>query len=115
MPPQRFSRHSFVSAILDVDGNTLFLTSREPFRFQDFPDNRSHEVKEGDTLWALADTYFEGLVRPAGFFHIIADFQPDPIFDPTIRLKLGRTLFIPSVRTLLEEIFSSARESEATP
>ncbi len=115
MPPQRFSRFSFTSAVAEDDTEKLFLTEREPFRFQDFSDNRTHEVKDGDTLWGLADRFFEGLDRPAGFFWVIADFQPDPIFDPTISLKLGRTLFIPSVRTLLEEVFNSSREAEATP
>lgn len=115
MPPQRFSRFSFTSAILDKEDVNLILTVREPFRFQDFPDNRTHQVKEGDTLWSLADQFFQGFSRPAGLWWVIADFQPDPIFDPTRRLKRGRTLFIPSLRTVLEEIFSSARESESTP
>ena len=115
MPPQRFSRFSYVSAILDEEDVNLFLTSREPFMFEDFPDNRTHEVKEGDTLWSLASQYFEGIDRPDGLWWVIADFQPEPIYDPTVSLSLGRTMFIPSVRTVFEEIFSSRREAEATP
>ena len=39
MPPRRLSRFTFSAAVLD--GNErLFLTEREPFRFQSLPDNR---------------------------------------------------------------------------
>lgn len=36
MPPRRFSRFTFSSAVLDGD-ERLFLTDREPFRFQPLP------------------------------------------------------------------------------
>jgi hypothetical protein len=44
---------------------------------------------------------------------VIADFQSDPIHDPTRKLKRGRVLIIPSERTLTEEIFSERRRREA--
>jgi hypothetical protein len=43
----------------------------------------------------------------------IADFQPDPVHDPTLSLDLGRVLFIPSVRVVTEEVFAEARRQEA--
>jgi hypothetical protein len=46
---------------------------------------------------------------------VIADFQPDPIHDPTLELEPGRVLVIASLRTVLEEIFSESRREEATP
>jgi hypothetical protein len=114
MPPRRFSRHTFTSAVQDGAGR-LVLTDREPFRFRSLPDNRQHVVKEGETLFSLAGRYFAPLNRPAGLWWVIADFQPDPIHDPTIVLEPGRVLVIPSVRTVLEEIFSERRRGEATP
>lgn len=114
MPPRRFSRHTFTSAVLDDDGR-LFLTEREPFRFRAMPDTRQHVVKEGDTLFSLAGRYFSPLPRPAGFWWVIADFQPDPIHDPTIDLDPGRILFIPSLRVIQESVFSESRREEATP
>jgi hypothetical protein len=111
MPPRRFSRYTFCAATLDEDGR-LFLTEREPYRFRSFPDTRQHMVVEGDSLFSLAGRYFSPLPRPSGLWWIIADFQPDPIHDPTLSLDLGRLMFIPSVRVVTEEVFSEARREE---
>jgi hypothetical protein len=114
MPPRRFSRYTFSTAVLD-DSQRLVLTEREPYRFRSLPDNRQHVVQAGDTLFTLAGRYFAPLPRPAGLWWIIADFQPDPIHDPTIELSVGRMLLIPSLRVVTEEIFSEARRPEASP
>jgi hypothetical protein len=113
MPPRRFSRYSFSAAVLD-DAGRLFLTEREPFRFRSFPDNRQHLVQQGDTVFSLAGRYFAPLPRPSGLWWVIADFQPEPIHDPTLALDLGRLLFIPSVRVITEEVFAEARRQEAS-
>lgn len=110
MPPNRFSRERFSDAILDEDGK-LYLTEPEPFGYQDLPDNRTHVVVEGDTLWSLADKYFPAHPNPDQLWWVIADFQPDPIIDPTLRLEPGAVLYIPSPRTLDEEVFNEARRS----
>ncbi len=113
MPPRRFSRYSFSAAVLD-DAGQLFLTEREPFRFRSFPDNRQHVVQQGDTVFSLAGRYFAPLPRPSGLWWVIADFQPEPIHDPTLALDLGRLLFIPSIRVITEEVFAEARRQEAS-
>lgn len=112
MPPRRYSRHTFATAVAD-DEERLFLTDVEPYRFRSLPDNRQHVVEQGDTLFTLAALYFAPLPRPAGLWWVIADFQPDPIHDPTLSLALGRELVIPSVRTIVEEVFSESRRTEA--
>jgi len=101
--------------LIEADGTTLILTEPERFFFREFDDNRSHTVRRGDTLFTLAHRFFTGIPRPSGLWWVIADFQPDPIHDPTLDLEEGRTLFIPSVRTVREEIFSEDRAGEATP
>lgn len=111
MPPRRYSRYSFSAAVLD-DGGRLFLTEREPFRFRSLPDNRQHVVQQGDTLFSLAGRYFAPLPRPAGLWWVIADFQPEPIHDPTLALDLGRVMFVPSVRVITGEVFAEARRQE---
>ena len=113
MPPRRFSRFSFSAAVLD-DGGRLFLTEREPFRFRSLPDSRQHVVQQGDTLFSLAGRYFAPLPRPSGLWWVLADFQPEPIHDPTLALDLGRVVFIPSVRVITEEVFAEARRQETS-
>lgn len=114
MPPQRWSRHLYTAGVEQEDGRQL-LTDRERFPFRSFRDNRIHVVSQGDTLWGLANRYFAGLPRPAGLWWVIADFQPNPIRDPTLALAPGTTLIIPSVRTVQEEVFNARRQREATP
>jgi len=113
MPPRRFSRYELTQGIRDDEGR-LFLTDREPFRFRPLPDNRLHEVKEGESLFSLAGRFFRPRSRAAGLWWIIADFQPDPVQDPSVPLEVGRRLFVPSLRTVDEEILSEKRRREVS-
>jgi len=40
---------------------------------------------------------------------VLADFQPDPIIDPTLELEIGRRLFVPSLRVLTDVILGEQR------
>lgn len=111
MPPRRYSRHTFSTAFR-TDAGLVLLTDPEPFRYKDLPDNTVHRSKQGETVFSLAGRYFRGLPRPAGLFWVIMDFQPTPIHDPTISLTNGQILFIPSIRTVVEEIFGEQRREE---
>lgn len=111
MPPLAGSRHSFCRGVLDADG-MRFLTEREPYRYQPHADNRTHVVAEGETLFDLAGLYFAPLPRACGFWWAIADFQPDPIVDPTLALGLGTVIHVPSLRVLTDVILGEARRRE---
>jgi hypothetical protein len=111
MPPRRMSRHTFCHGFQDDVGD-LILTEPEPYRYKPFADNRFHTVAEGDTLWGLAAKYFGSIPRADGLWWVIADFQIDPIHDPTLALTPGRMLVIPSLRTVIEEVFSESRRDE---
>jgi len=106
--PRQFSRHTFCRGITDDAGRQL-LTAPEPFRFMVLPDNASHIVAEGDTLWTLADRYYHPHPQAAQLWWVIADFQPQPIVDPTVRLAPGTVLLVPSLRTVLERVFNERR------
>ena len=108
MPPGVWSRFRFTKAIRDTKLN-LYLTDRVPFEFRELADNIAHLVLEGDTLFTLAGRYYQPIERACGFWWVIADFQPTPIIDPTIKLEPGTTVFIPSLRTLRERIFAEDR------
>lgn len=112
MPPRRFSRHSFTTGVLDLEGRK-HLTGRIPYTYKDLTDNWYHEVKEGDTLYTIAGKYYRALPRGCGLWWIIADFQLDPIHDPTLKLEPGRVVVGPSVRTVQERIFTEARRWES--
>ena len=111
MPPSAQSRYRFADGILDTDGN-LWLYPPDPYPYRELDDTREHPVIDGDTLWALAARYFPRFDRASELFWVIADFQPQPIIDPTIRLEAGTVLYIPSERTLTEEILNEARRLE---
>ena len=111
MPPRVGSRHIFCLGVRDASGN-LHLTDREPYRFREHADNRVHTVVQGDTLFDLAGRYFAPLPRACGFWWVIADFQPDPIVDPTLELEPGRRVFIPSLRVLTDVILAEPRRRE---
>lgn len=106
--PRTGSRHSFTIGVRD-DAGRLFLTEREPYGFREHSDNRPHVVAHGETLFTLAGCYFAPLPRACGFWWVIADFQPDPIIDPTLELELGRRLYVPSLRILTDVILGEQR------
>jgi hypothetical protein len=108
MAPRAGSRHSFTLGVCDEQGRR-FLTERGPYRFKEHTDTRVHIVAQGDTLEGLAGRYFAPLPRACGFWWVLADFQQDPIIDPTLELDVGRSLFVPSLRVLTDVILSEQR------
>lgn len=109
MPPRTFSRYSLTAAYTDPFSGALALTDPEPFPYAPFSDNRQHVVVDGDTLWNLAARYFTPLPKANDLWWIIADFQPDPIVDPTLVLEAGRVIIIPSIQTVQEHVFDEQR------
>lgn len=113
MPPRENSRDTFAEEVVDGVGDTV-LTVPNPYRYREFPDTARHPVVDGETLQGLAGRYFKNFPRACTLWFVIADFQPEPIHDPTISLEAGRVLLIPSERVVSEEILTEARRAEAT-
>lgn len=113
MPPRPFSRFQLSGAVAgSVHSDALVLTERKPFRFKEYPDNFPHVVGSGDSLFTLAEKYFSPHPSAAQLWWALADFQPEPIHDPTIALVPGSTLIIPPLRVVLTELFAEERREE---
>ena len=73
------------------------------------------ERKEGDTLHNLAARFYpalsNGVWSAAHLFWVVADFQPQPIHDATIRLVPGQRIVAPSERVVREQIFTGNFDS----
>jgi len=106
------SRHTFCHGFTDADG-CAFLDDRDPFRYRDLADNATHIVKQGETIWSIAGQHFAPHDRAAGLWWAIADFQPNPIHDPTIALVAGSVLILPSLRTVLHDALGEQRRRES--
>lgn len=106
------SRHTFCEAWTD-DSGRAFLDARAPYRYRALADNTVHVVIEGETIWAIAGHHFQPHPRAAGLWWAIADFQPNPIHDPTVRLVPGSLLILPSLRTVLREALGEKRRQES--
>ena len=111
MPPRRFSRYTLAEAQYD-DGDRLFLITPTPFRYQEFDDTTQHVCADGDTLWGITGKYLSGIPRACGRWDLVGMFQPEPIFDPTVRLEAGRVIYVPSARVIEEEILAEKRRNE---
>lgn len=112
MRANSISRYQFSNRQQDEQGR-LFLDDRKPYRYEAIADNRTHVVREGETLWTIASMHYRSLDRPAGLWWVIADFQPNPIHDPTIQLAPASVLVLPSLRTVVTRILSTSRYRES--
>lgn len=97
----------------EIDGKLRILPDA-PFRFQEFDDTIKHICSDGETLWEIAAKYYHkrGLPRASMWYMWIANFQPEPIVDPTLKMKGGKVLYIPSPRVIRNYAQDSARDPE---
>ena len=107
----RLSRFRFCLAVQRNDG-TMMLTDREPFRYVPFDDNTIHPASRGDTWRTLAGRYFKAeniVVVPERLWWVIADFQPQPVVDPTLRIQPGTLIHIPTLTNVFQHVFNEDR------
>lgn len=106
-----FSRYRWCEIHTDEAGRR-YLGERPRFGFRDLPDNRLHTVREGERLWHVAQLCFAGMPLAGDLWWVIADFQPEPILDPTIELEAGAVLVVPSRRTVESLILATDRGAD---
>ena len=112
MAANEFSRHIRTEVYEDQSSprRRTLRTLRIPFSYREHPGNSIHVVREGETVFSVSFKMYSelGLSIPkyssARLYYAIADFQPTPIVDPTIQLRPGFRLVIPSVELVTTEI-----------
>jgi hypothetical protein len=92
------SRYQLAYEVKSTDDRTYY-GWREEFAFSDAEGIIPHVVAKGDTLFSLAAQYYseEGDIA---LWWAIADFQPEPIIDPTIELTEGEVILIPPINSV---------------
>lgn len=103
------SRYKYTTSMLNNveggDGYTYLATQESAF-FIDDSENEMHIVKLGDTLESIAHQYFKGFPNSAQLFWIIGEYQPTPILDPTLKLKVGSLIIIPAQSIVYELLYA---------
>ena len=112
IPPSELSVFRFCQAY-DAPNGVSFLTDVAPFTYVEREDTIRHVVVGDQSLEEIASIHYQVYGEQAyELMRVIAAFQPDPIFDPTIPLEPGRTILVPSIRAIEEVIYSEDRRLE---
>lgn len=108
MPPQKNSRYSYCLGI--KRSGKLWLSSMTPFRYREYSDTRIHQTVENETLDQIAERYYgdDGWK----WWWVIAQFQPNPIVDPTVAFDAGVTIYVPSMKIISQVIMNPSRRKE---
>lgn len=102
-----------MSTIVKDASDRLKLSLRARLEYDQEDDDIVHEVAPGDTLWTLASQYFNGMPYANTLWWAIADYQPEPILDPTVRLEPGTLVVIPSPTLVQDALSGILDEDEA--
>lgn len=121
MIPGPLSVFRFCTTQPDAITGQIFITDPAPFEYRELADNITHTVIASDTWESIAARYYGSLDTAAvvpftggasELWRVVAEFQPDPPLDATIPPERGSVVYVPSVRTLLEQIFNEARRPD---
>lgn len=109
--PDALSTFRFCSVLTDEDARQ-YLTDPVPYEYREFSDTIRHVARDGDTYENISARYYAGIPGKAQLWRIIAEFQPVIPLDATVPPKPGTIVYVPSRRTLFEEIFSENRRPD---
>jgi hypothetical protein len=90
---------------VQLDDNSVVYRLPERMPFVDDEDVILHIATGNDYLWDISQAHW-GSIRPDAFdlWEVIADYQPDPIQDRSVRIPRGKEIFLPSV-DYLDEVY----------
>jgi hypothetical protein len=103
------SRYILSKVYYDNETNELSLGPRDRFLYTDVEGIIPHVVSDGDNLWSLAAKYYGSEQEDeTNYWWVIAEFQPKPIIDPTLRLEAGIIILIPPLSWIQEGLASNS-------
>lgn len=106
------SPYNLADVVQDSAGRLAF-GARTRLLWEDLTNVRAHVCRTGDTLWNLALRYYKSIGLPgdgARLWWVIADFQPEPINDPTIELQEGEVILIPPLSAVQTALAGSSSD-----
>jgi hypothetical protein len=107
--PSTLSVYRFCQAYEAPDGRK-YLTDIQPFLFEELTDTTPHVVVGEQRIEDVAAIHYQVYGEEAYLLgQVLAQFQPEPLFDPTVPLVAGSTVFVLSLRAIEERVFAESR------
>jgi hypothetical protein len=103
-------RHAM--AVQDEDSTVIFLNP-ERVSFEDRDDTTIYISNGTEYLWDMAQTHYGNIsLGDISLIEVIAQFQPDPIQDLSIRPKEQLEMYIPSMAFINEVVLGPSLAEE---
>jgi hypothetical protein len=97
---EELSRYRVAELIKDADESLSWTVPRTLEYNGGADDDIHHEVQLGDTWHLLAHKFYGPDFGGARLWWAIVDYQPTKVIDPTVALKPGDIVVIPSPLTI---------------
>lgn len=84
-----------------IEGRTIvYMSLRAAVGFQDRSDNLTYVATRGCRLDHIATVFY----NDPKLFWVLAEYQPNPIFNPMAPVEEGRVIYGPSIEFLQKDI-----------
>lgn len=105
--PSRYSRYLLGEEIVTLAGERTWVPP-EPVKALGLSDDIEHTAEEGETFFRLSSREYRGIRPSTALWWAIADYQRR-YQHPLAPLEIGKTVLLPSLRTIEEIILSEDR------
>lgn len=92
--------------LIRTDAGKLKWDLRRRLEYMGHDDDIAYEVQPGDTWHILAYKFYGDEFGGADLWWVIADYQPEPVLDPTVMPTVGDILMIPAPNIVQDFILS---------
>lgn len=92
--------------LIRTDDGYLHWDLRRTLEYLGHEDDIAHEVQPDDTWHSLAYKFYGTEFGGANLWWVIADYQPEPVLDPTVLPTPGDIVMIPAPSIIQDFILS---------